>query len=89
MLLGIDLIFYGVGWIGFGMLQLQPSEFAVIGLIIAIAAYCDRRTETGLAWKDVFKLLIIAGICAGVGSIVWYATDHSWPLAAIVWTASR
>ena len=49
-------------WFTLGPLQLQPSEFAVIGLIIAIAAYCDRRTEEGLAWKDVFKLLIMAGI---------------------------
>ena len=31
-------------------------------MIIAIAAYCDRRTEEGLAWKDVFKLLVMAGI---------------------------
>jgi rod shape determining protein RodA len=29
---------------------------------LAVAAYCDRRTEEGLAWKDVFKLLILAGI---------------------------
>jgi rod shape determining protein RodA len=49
-------------WYSLGPLQLQPSEFAVIGLIIAIAAYCDRRAEEGLAWKDVFKLLIMAGI---------------------------
>jgi rod shape determining protein RodA len=49
-------------WYSLGPLQLQPSEFAVIGLIIAIAAYCHRRTEEGLAWKDVFKLLIMAGI---------------------------
>ena len=49
-------------WYSLGPVQLQPSEFAVIGLIIAIAAYCDRRTEEGLAWKDVFKLLIMAGI---------------------------
>jgi len=49
-------------WYSLGPLQLQPSEFAVIGLIIAIAAYCDRRTEEGLAWKDVFKLLVMAGI---------------------------
>ena len=49
-------------WFTLGPLQLQPSEFAVIGLIIAIAAYCDRRTEEGLAWKDVFKLLVMAGI---------------------------
>jgi rod shape determining protein RodA len=49
-------------WYSLGPLQLQPSEFAVLGLIIAIAAYCDRRTEEGLAWKDVFKLLVMAGI---------------------------
>jgi rod shape determining protein RodA len=49
-------------WFTLGPLQLQPSEFAVIGLIIAIAAYCDRRTEEGLAWKDVFKLLVMAAI---------------------------
>ena len=49
-------------WYSLGPLQLQPSEFAVIGVIIAIAAYCDRRTEEGLAWKDVFKLLVMAGI---------------------------
>ena len=49
-------------WYSLGPLQLQPSEFAVIGLIIAIAAYCDRRDEEGLAWKDVFKLLVMAGI---------------------------
>ena len=49
-------------WFTIGPLQLQPSEFAVIGVIIAVAAYCDRRQEEGLAWRDVFKLLIMAGI---------------------------
>jgi rod shape determining protein RodA len=49
-----------------GGIQIQPSEFAVIGLILVVAAYCDRRTEEGLAWKDVFKLLILAGIPIGL-----------------------
>jgi rod shape determining protein RodA len=49
-------------WFDLGPIQLQPSEFAVVALILAVAAYCDRRTEDGLAWKDVFKLLILAGI---------------------------
>ena len=31
-----------------------------------MAAYCDRREEEGLAWKDVFKLLILAGIPIGL-----------------------
>jgi rod shape determining protein RodA len=49
-------------WFTIGPLELQPSEFAVVSLIIVIAAYCHRRTEEGLAWKDVFKLLILAGV---------------------------
>jgi rod shape determining protein RodA len=49
-------------WFDVGPIQLQPSEFAVVAEILAVAAYCDRRTEDGLAWKDVFKLLILAGI---------------------------
>jgi rod shape determining protein RodA len=49
-------------WFSIGPLQLQPSEFAVLALILAIASYCARREEEGLAWRDVFRLLILAGI---------------------------
>jgi len=49
-------------WFSLGPLQLQPSEFAVIALILAVASYCDRRSEEGLRWRDVFRLLIMAGI---------------------------
>jgi rod shape determining protein RodA len=49
-------------WFSFGPLQLQPSEFAVLALILAVASYCARRDEEGLAWRDVFRLLIMAGI---------------------------
>jgi rod shape determining protein RodA len=49
-------------WFNVGPLEIQPSEFAVVGLILVVAAYCDRREEEGLAWLDVFKLLILAGI---------------------------
>jgi rod shape determining protein RodA len=49
-------------WFTLGPLQIQPSEFAVVGLILAVAAYCDRRDEEGLAWRDVFKLLVLAGV---------------------------
>jgi rod shape determining protein RodA len=49
-------------WFSLGPLQLQPSEFAVLALILAIATYCARRDDVGLAWKDVFRLLIMAGI---------------------------
>jgi rod shape determining protein RodA len=49
-------------WFSVGPLQLQPSEFAVLALILAVATYCARRDEEGLAWRDVFKLLLMAGI---------------------------
>jgi rod shape determining protein RodA len=49
-------------WFNLGPIQLQPSEFAVVALILAVAAYCDRRMDEGLAWRDVFKLLILAGV---------------------------
>jgi rod shape determining protein RodA len=49
-------------WFSIGPLQLQPSEFAVLALILAVATYCARREEEGLAWRDVFRLLIMAGI---------------------------
>jgi rod shape determining protein RodA len=49
-------------WFSLGPLQLQPSEFAVLALILAVASYCARREETGLAWRDVFKLLVMAAL---------------------------
>jgi rod shape determining protein RodA len=49
-------------WFSLGPLQLQPSEFAVLALILAVASYCARRDDVGLAWRDVFRLLVMAGI---------------------------
>ncbi len=49
-------------WFSVGPLQLQPSEFAVLALILAVASYCAWRDEEGLAWRDVFRLLIMSGI---------------------------
>jgi len=48
-------------WFNLGPLQLQPSEFGVLAVILAVATYCTRRTE-GLSWGDVVKVLIMAGI---------------------------
>ena len=49
-------------WFTIGPIQLQPSEFAVVAVILAIASYCDKRDDTGLAWRDVFRLLLLAAI---------------------------
>ena len=49
-------------WFSLGFIQIQPSEFAVLALIIIVATYCSRRSEDGLAWRDVIRVLILAGI---------------------------
>jgi rod shape determining protein RodA len=48
-------------WFSFGFIQIQPSEFAVLALIIAVGTYCSRRAE-GLTWRDVSRVLILAAI---------------------------
>lgn len=48
-------------WYSIAGQQIQPSEFAVLAMILAVATYCARRNE-GLAWRDVFKVLVLAGI---------------------------
>ena len=48
-------------WFSVGFLQIQPSEFAVLGLVIAVATYCSRRTE-GLTWRDVARVLVLGGV---------------------------
>ena len=49
-------------WYSLGPLQLQPSEFAVLGLILVVATYCARRAEEGLAWRDVIRILMLASV---------------------------
>ncbi|HVA52578.1 MAG TPA: FtsW/RodA/SpoVE family cell cycle protein [Acidimicrobiales bacterium] len=47
-------------WYSIGTsIQIQPSEFTVLFLILAIATFCARRTE-GLRMYDVMRLLVMA-----------------------------
>ncbi len=49
-------------WYSFGStIQIQPSEFTVLFLILAIATFCARRTE-GLKMYDVMRLLVMAAV---------------------------
>jgi rod shape determining protein RodA len=48
-------------WFSFGPLQLQPSEFATLVLIVAIATYCARRPE-GLDFRDLVRLVLMSAI---------------------------
>jgi rod shape determining protein RodA len=49
-------------WYSIGSsIQIQPSEFAVLFLILAIATFCARRTE-GLKMYDVMRLLLMAAV---------------------------
>lgn len=46
-------------WYNLGFIQIQPSEFFVLILILAIATYCERRPE-GLQMRDVARILVMA-----------------------------
>jgi rod shape determining protein RodA len=48
-------------WFPLGPFQLQPSEFATLVLIIAIATYCARRPE-GLEFRDLVRMVLLAAI---------------------------
>lgn len=48
-------------WYAVGPLQLQPSEFAALGLIVAIATYCSRRQGV-LGFKEMVGLFCLAGL---------------------------
>jgi rod shape determining protein RodA len=46
-------------WYQLGALQVQPSEFAALGLIIAIATYCSRRKGV-LELREILVMLALA-----------------------------
>jgi rod shape determining protein RodA len=48
-------------WFVLGPLQLQPSEFATLVLIIAIATYCSRRPE-GLDFRDLVRMVLMSAL---------------------------
>ena len=48
-------------WYNLGFVQIQPSEFTVLFIILAVATFCQRRPE-GLTMRDVTRLLVMAGV---------------------------
>ena len=54
-------------WYNLGFIQIQPSEFSVLALIVAVATFCGRRSD-GLRMYDIMRLLVMVG--APVGLIV-------------------
>ncbi len=48
-------------WFSLGPLQLQPSEFATLVLIVAIATYCTRRPE-GLTFRDLVRMVLMSAL---------------------------
>ncbi len=52
-------------WISVGGLQIQPSEFAILGIIVAIATYCARRPD-GLSLRDISRVLLMAVVPIGL-----------------------
>ena len=48
-------------WIQLGGVQIQPSAFATLVLIVTVATFCARRPE-GLGRDDLFKVLALAAV---------------------------
>jgi rod shape determining protein RodA len=48
-------------WFSLGFIQVQPSEFMMIFIIIAIATYAQRRPQ-GLSMRDISRMLVMAGL---------------------------
>jgi len=48
-------------WINLGPITIQPSEFAVLGLIVALATFVARRID-GLSWQDLMRMLVMAAV---------------------------
>ncbi|MGH9069318.1 MAG: rod shape-determining protein RodA [Acidimicrobiales bacterium] len=51
-------------WIQVGPVQIQPSAFAALALVLAVAAYCHRHREEGLTPRRVAALMVMAAIPA-------------------------
>ena len=69
MILALLAMFSGIGttalgatrWIQVGGVQIQPSAFATLVLIVTVATFCARRPE-GLGRNDVLKVLALAAV---------------------------
>lgn len=49
-------------WFQLGPLQLQPSEFAALAIILAIAVYLQAHEEDEITAPLILKILVIAGV---------------------------
>lgn len=54
-------------WIGVGMLSIQPSEFAKLGVVIYLADYvCDKTLSLKRFWHDLAPVFIAILLCLGL-----------------------
>ena len=69
MILALLAMFSGIGssalgatrWVQIGPVQIQPSAFATLVLIVTVATFCARRPE-GLGRNDLLKVLALAAV---------------------------
>ena len=67
IILALLAMFAGIGsralgatrWIQLGPVQIQPSAFATLVLVVVVATFCARRPE-GLERGDLFKVLVLS-----------------------------
>ena len=52
-------------WFSLGPLQVQPSQFATLVMVIAIATYCSRRPD-GLVLRDLVRIVLMTAVPTGL-----------------------
>jgi rod shape determining protein RodA len=48
-------------WVQVGPIQVQPSAFATLGMVIMVATYCSRR-PAGIDFTDLIKILALVAV---------------------------
>jgi rod shape determining protein RodA len=48
-------------WVQLGPVQIQPSAFATLGMVIMVATYCSRRPN-GIDFTDMVKILALVAV---------------------------
>jgi rod shape determining protein RodA len=59
--IGSPAVLGATRWVQVGPVQVQPSAFASLGMVIMVATYCSRRPN-GLTFTDLIKILALVAV---------------------------
>jgi rod shape determining protein RodA len=59
--IGSPAVLGATRWVDIAGIQVQPSAFATLGMIIMVATYCSRRPN-GITFTDMFKIVALVAV---------------------------